>query len=109
MGQGCHPLPARELCLVHRRIRRDELDRGFGEIVPPKLGQEYHAVVRPSEKAAQGKESIDYLTLPLRPDLDLRHRLPPGGRKISPSVAQGARVSAINDTLWCWLPRPAMP
>src|SRR5271156_154716 len=69
---GGYP-PARELGLIHGRVRGDELDGGIGKTMRAMFGQEYHAVVRSAQEAAQGEHPVDNQPFPLRPVLS--HRL----------------------------------
>src|SRR5271163_3624340 len=75
MRQRRGQLPARELRFRARRVRGNDLNSGIGEVLGPAFGKKYNAVVRSSQKAAQGKDAVDNLALPLRPDLGLGHRL----------------------------------
>ncbi|SRR6266404_982129 len=72
MGEGGRRRPMRKLCLRESRNSRDQLERGIGKVFCLIFGKEYRTMVRGAQKAAEGKDSIDDLAFPLRPDLSHR-------------------------------------
>ena len=72
MGESRSRRPLRELCLRQSRYDRDQLERGLGNVLCLVFGKEYRAMVRGAQKTAQGKDSVDDLAFPLRPDLSHR-------------------------------------
>src|ERR1700674_5393798 len=72
MGEGGSRRPVRALYVRQSRNNPDQLERGIGKVFRLIFGEEYCAMVRGAQKAAQGKDSADDLAFPLRPDLSHR-------------------------------------
>src|SRR5271163_4446694 len=110
MRKGGRRSPLQELRVPVQRIRGYELYGGVGKVFALVSRQEHGAVVRATQKAAQGKQAIDNPALPVGPDFRLRDSsrfhthagdpLLPVWEKISPTG--GGNPNSIHTvSVWC--------